>query len=63
MQSCMNYPCLFSKAGFEIPCKLSPMHEMSTPIFLKKKNKKNVIHLLTAEYANSVVKVKDIYLP
>ena len=57
------YSYVFQKIGFDIICKLSPqenLHEMSDPIFWGKKNKKNIISLSSAEFAQRVVKVKKI---
>ena len=46
----------FRKTGFDISCKLSPnLYEMSDPILGKKT--KNIISLLSAEFAQRVVNV------
>ena len=52
----------FQKIDFDILCKLSPgdnLHEMSKPIFWKKKY---IISLLSDELAQRLVKVKEFSL-
>ena len=48
--------------GFDSSCKLSPVETvcMKCQILFSEKNKKNIISLLSAEFAPRVVKVKPI---
>ena len=57
---------IFQTTGFDIPCKLSPseticmkFENLFSEIKKKKKNKKNIINLSSAEFAQIVVKVKQ----
>ena len=47
------------KKGFDISCKLSGLHETSTPVFCEK-NQKNIINLSSAESAQRVVTIKSL---
>ena len=46
---------LSQKTGFDISCKLSPMETicMKCQILFSRKNKKNIVNLLSAELAQS----------
>ena len=46
----------FQKIGYDMQIR-DNLHEMSEAVFWKKKNKKNIISLLSAEIAQRVVKV------
>ena len=55
----MFYLFFFQKIGFDISCELSPLEtiRMKYQSIFSRKNKKNIINLLPAEYAQRVVKV------
>ena len=59
----LNIFLIFSqKIGFDISCRLSMTICMKCQSLFSGKNKKNIINLLSAEFANSMVKIKGFLL-
>ena len=52
------FSCFSQETGFDISCKLFPLHEMSKPILWEKiRKKKKIINLSSAEFSLRLVKV------